>query len=141
MVQFWPFLYLWVCRHSALLPRIDLCIKMTSLQLTWRWRTHRKINKKIQQTNKRANVKEKTAAVCELEEEGLQPLKPEQQTKVKNMCFIVWSNLCPYKPFSGIQSIQKHSVTCGLVLTHLLKMVQVLCRLTSLENVVSLSKN
>lgn len=31
------YFYLFVCRHSALPPRIDLCISRTSLSLPWRW--------------------------------------------------------------------------------------------------------
>lgn len=36
-VSLFFFHYLFVCRHSALPPRIDRCISRTSLSLPWRW--------------------------------------------------------------------------------------------------------
>lgn len=36
-IFYFHFFYLFVCRHSALPPRIDLCISRASLSLPWRW--------------------------------------------------------------------------------------------------------
>lgn len=43
---FFLLFYLFVCRHSALPPWIDLCISRTSLSLPWRWVNKLKNNRR-----------------------------------------------------------------------------------------------
>lgn len=118
MVRFWTFLYLWVCRHSALRPRIDLCIKMTSLQLPRRWMTQEnKQNRPI----KKANIKEQMGTSKWFRRGPVTILKASTIQSLS-----VWSSL-------SIQTLQWCSILSKtnlpwiilsrvLAITHLLKM-------------------
>lgn len=49
--------YLFVCRHSALPPRTDLCISRTSLSLAWRWVNKWKTTQKKRMATQTGKVK------------------------------------------------------------------------------------